>query len=93
MDLGLLVLRFHLEGCNSLKEKRHRLAGLRDRFGKHNQVGVCESYYQDQLSQAEYTFSCLGHSREQVNQILADIEKHAATCLDAVIYDRQREWL
>ena len=93
MELGLLTLRFHLEGCQSLKEKRHRLAGLKGRFGKHSQVGICESDFQDQTGQAEFLVTCLGQNRSQVNSILVDIEQYAASALDAVICDRQREWL
>jgi uncharacterized protein len=93
MELGLLILRFHLEGCDSLKEKRQRLSGLRDRFGRLPQVGVCESDLQDTLDKAEYTFSCLGQTLQQVNTTLAAIEEYAATSLDAVILERRRERL
>ena len=30
LHIAVLRLRFHLEGCASLKEKRQRLAGLRE---------------------------------------------------------------
>ena len=34
LHIAVLRLRFHLEGCGSLKDKRQRLCGLRDRFGR-----------------------------------------------------------
>ncbi|MEE4283615.1 MAG: DUF503 family protein [Pseudomonadales bacterium] len=43
MNIACLTIVFHLHGCQSLKDKRQRLAGLRDRFGKQTQVAVCES--------------------------------------------------
>jgi len=93
MELCILTLRFHLEGCTSLKEKRQRLGGLRDKFGRLPQVAVCESNDQDTLDKAEYTFACLGTSGQQVNATLHGIEQFAATSLDAVIVERQRERL
>ncbi len=34
LHIAVLRLRFHLEGYASLKDKRRRLCGLRDRFGR-----------------------------------------------------------
>ena len=49
MIVGLLELEFHIPGCKSLKEKRGRLAGMRDRFGRLTNVAVCESAFADVL--------------------------------------------
>lgn len=49
-------MTFRLDGCRSLKEKRGRLARLRDRHGRSPNVAVFESGYQDHLDQAEWTF-------------------------------------
>ena len=34
MNVRLMTIDFHLGGCRSLKEKRQRLKGMRERFGK-----------------------------------------------------------
>ncbi|MFK7916113.1 MAG: DUF503 family protein, partial [Pseudomonadales bacterium] len=43
MKTVALQVRFVLHGCRSLKDKRKRLRGLRDRFGKQTGLAVCES--------------------------------------------------
>ena len=54
MHLGVLTLDLHLEGCQSLKEKRARTRGVRDRFGRLSQVAVCESDFSDGSHIARY---------------------------------------
>ena len=93
MQLGILTLKFHLEGCNSLKEKRQRMRGLKDRFGKLPHIAVCESGAADSLSKSEWSFVCLAHQRSDIARALEKIETHAALQLDAQIYDRQIEYL
>ena len=52
MNAGLLSINFHLGGCRSLKEKRQRLSGIRDRYGRPANVAVCESDFQDSHQRA-----------------------------------------
>ena len=66
MQIGVLTLTFHLPGCRSLKEKRQRLGGLRDRFGRNTTVGVCESGLQDAHQRAEWTFVAVGDRKSVV---------------------------
>lgn len=88
MVILVLVVEFHLVGCRSLKEKRHRLSGLRERFGKQSNVAVCESAWQDLHQQAQWTFVGVGVSRRLVEQTLAAIELALADSVDAVITRR-----
>jgi uncharacterized protein YlxP (DUF503 family) len=92
MQLAVLTLDFHLEGCRSLKQKRQRLKGLRDRFGRLNNVAVCESDFPDQWDRAQWTFVCVGPSKAAVQGTCAKIEEHASQ-LDAVLYQQQLEYL
>ena len=85
MEIVLMVVEFHLAGCRTLKEKRHRLSGIRDRFGKESNVAVCESDYHDLLHQAQWSFVVIGLSRRKVDQTLAGIELFLQTGIDAVI--------
>ena len=91
--LCVLTLQFHLEGCDSLKDKRQRLSGLRERFGRLPHVAVCESDCADELSRAEWTFVVIASSPQRIDQTINDIDEFAATQLDAVILDRVREKL
>lgn len=93
MRLGILTLDFHLEGCHSLKEKRQRLKGLRDRFGRLSHVAVCESDHADLWDKAQWSFACLAHNKSDIESTFAQIEEHAASRLDAVLYHQQQEFL
>lgn len=92
MRLGILTLTFHLEGCTSLKEKRQRLSGLTDRFGRYKHIAACESDRQDQLHSGQWSFACIGDPAV-VDKTLAEVEEHAKLKLDAVIIERHRETL
>jgi len=93
MRIGILVVELHLEGCHSLKEKRHRLLGLRDRFGKQPNVAVCESDFQDEHQRAQWSFVALGADGKLVEQSLRRIEDHIESAVDAVVTNLEREWL
>ncbi len=93
MKTGLLRATFYLPGCNSLKEKRQRLAKLRDKFGKQSNVAVCESSMADELRQGEWTFVAVSASAKVVQQTLAEIERFITQSLDAEILNLEQEWL
>jgi hypothetical protein len=93
MHLAILTLRFHLEGCASLKEKRQRLGGLRDRFGRQPNVAVCESGDQDALQRAEWSFVVAAGTRAIVDRTVAEIETFVAETLDARVSGRELQYL
>ena len=92
MIIGLLTLEFHLEGCTSLKERRGRLSGLRQRFGRLPQIAVCEVPGENSRH-ACWQFLAMAHSRPRVEQLLDPITQAAATEVDATLLDVQMEWL
>ncbi len=93
MTLGMLIVELYLPGCHSLKEKRRRLLGLRDRFGKQTNVAVCESDFQDEHQRAEWSFVAASADRKVAEQTLRKIENHIESNVDAVVVDLQRDWL
>jgi len=93
MHLAILSVNFHLPGCSSLKEKRQRLLGLKDRFGKTPHIAVSEANYHDNHRRAEWHFAIMSQDKVVVEQQLAQIEKFASTDLDAVVETIHREWL
>ncbi|MGQ9426129.1 DUF503 domain-containing protein [Gilvimarinus sp. F26214L] len=93
MHIGLLSLSLQLPGCRSLKEKRGRLRGMRDRFGKLSNLAVSESGKHDVLDQAEWTFLSLSQDRAQIDRIFSAVDQYANSELDAVVLDVHREWL
>ena len=92
MKVSRLTARYHLNGCRSLKEKRKRLKGLRDRFGKITNVAVCESGFQDSLQRSEWSFIAGAQSAVVVEQTLAKIELSLEN-VDAQLLDIDREQL
>jgi uncharacterized protein len=93
MVIGLVRVSFLLPGCRSLKEKRQRLGGLRERFGRQVNVAVCESNYQDVHDRAEWSFVAVALTTRLVEQILADIEQRIIETVDANIAQISREFV
>lgn len=93
MQIGLLTLSFYLSGCNSLKEKRHRLSGVRDKIGKQVNVAVSEVGYQDLHQQAQWAFVVLANEKVLAEQIMTKIESDISGSYDAQITHAQREFL
>ena len=89
----LLEVEFHLSGCRSLKNKRHRLSGIRDRFGKESCVAVCESAFHDLHQKAQWSFVVIGVDHKQVAQMLDRIELFLRSGVDAVITRFERQEL
>lgn len=87
----LLVIDLHMEGCSSLKEKRQRLKGFLERWGKQAQVAVCESDYQDSHQRAQWSFVIAGQDMRQVHQVLARLEEDLHQSVDARISGRHQE--
>lgn len=79
----MLVLDFTLHGCQSLKEKRSRLHGLRQRFGKATGVAVAECGHQNEHGRAQWSFVATASDARIVQRALQEIEEYAALSLDA----------
>lgn len=93
LHIGLLTVRLKLYGCDSLKEKRQRLARLRDRFGREPALAVCESDLQNRLDEAEWSFLAMANDGPLVERQLAGVERFIVEEIDAVVVDIQRESL
>ncbi|MCY3813247.1 MAG: DUF503 family protein [Gammaproteobacteria bacterium] len=93
MHIGVLDLDFHLPGCASLKEKRRRLARLRDKFGRVSNLAICESDHQDSRQRARWSVIAVAADAVVVEQSLANVERWAAESVDATIVGVDRELL
>jgi uncharacterized protein len=91
MVIGLLRVSFLLPGCRSLKEKRQRLGGLRERFGRQVNVAVCETNFQDVHDRAEWSFVAVALTTRLVEQILSDVEQRIIETVDATVAQIVRE--
>ena len=93
MNVRLLTVDFRLGGCRSLKEKRQRLKGMKERFGRAANVAVCESDFQDVHQRAQWSFVATaangGVAERTLNEILQTIE----SSVDAELIDVHQEIL
>lgn len=89
----MLEVEFHLPGCRSLKEKRQRLNGLRERFGRAYNVAVSEAAHQDLLQRAGWTFVATAARRDVVERVLMEIEHNLQQSVDAELVRVERHWL
>ncbi|MFL0808963.1 MAG: DUF503 domain-containing protein [Agarilytica sp.] len=93
MHIALLRLSFYLHGCSSLKEKRGRLSGLRDKFGAHKHIAVCEADDQDSWQKAKWNFVVIGLEKGMIDSSFNKIIDHCQHQVDAELIDQQIEWL
>lgn len=93
MNVRLLTVDFYLGGCRSLKEKRQRLKGMKERFGRSFSVAVCESDYQDVHQRAQWSFVATAASGDVAERALAEILQSIQTSVDAELIDVYQETL
>lgn len=93
MKITLLEVLIRLSGCRSLKEKRGRLGGIRERIGRNTQVAVCEFDHQDIHDLAAFAFVVTATSGSVIEQILNDIESDLPNRIDGEVISMQRRWL
>lgn len=88
-----MTVDFHLGGCRSLKEKRQRLKGMRERFGKSPNVAVCESDYQDVHQRAQWSFVATAASGDIAERSLSEILSSIEYSVDAELIGVEQETL
>ena len=93
MHIGILTLSFSLPGCRSLKEKRQRIGGLHERFGRNPAVAVCESGELDRHDASEWSFVVVGVTRREIESVCSQIEEKIQSSGDARVMDAVREFL
>lgn len=93
MHIGILTVSISLPGCRSLKEKRQRMGGIHERFGRNPAVAVCESAHRDQLEASEWSFVVVGNSPQQIASLCSEIEEKLLRTVDGRVGDISREML
>ena len=91
MKLTLVEIEFSLPGCRSLKEKRARLRGIRDRYGKLTNVALCESDYQNVHDRSLWSFAVVGTDAKSVDQTIDRLQESIEEVVDAVVAENRRE--
>lgn len=93
MNVAALTMEFRLAGCHSLKEKRQRLGGLKEKFGRVLNLAVCESGHQDAHQHAQWSFVACSSDAKVVDQTLAEVERSILSTVDAEVISVDRCWL
>ena len=93
MHISILTLTLSLPGCRSLKEKRQRMGGLHERFGRNPAVAVCESGDHDRLDASEWTFVVAAMSAQKVESLCSEIEDRLQRSVDGRVVEVSRERL
>lgn len=93
MHIGILTLSFSLPGCGSLKEKRGRMGGLHERFGRNPAVAVCESGERNRHDASEWSFVVVGLSKREVESLCSQIEDKIERVVDGRVMNVVREFI
>lgn len=93
MHIGILTFTFSLPDCRSLKEKRQRIGGLHQRFGRNPAVAVCESDEHDTLDISVWSFVVAANNKREVESLCSQIENKIQDAVDARVVDVMREML
>jgi len=92
-SVGVLTLELHIEGAQSLKDKRHTVKSLKDRLrGKFN-VAVSEIDYQDLWQRALIAAVTVSSDRTRAEQVLQLVEREAANLLGGMLVGTAIEWM
>lgn len=93
MHIGVMTLTFSLPGCRSLKEKRQRMGGMHERFGRNPAVAVCESGELNQHESSEWSFVVAANSKREIESLLSQIEDKIQSTVEGRVINVTRELL
>ncbi len=93
MQIGILTLTFSLPGCSSLKEKRQRMGGMHERFGRNPAVAVYESGELNRHDASEWSFVVVASTKREVESLCSQIEDKIQRSVEARVMDVTQEFL
>jgi uncharacterized protein YlxP (DUF503 family) len=93
MNVGLLTLELRLPGCESLKEKRHRLKGTIEKVRAKFNVSATETGHQDSHQSAQVGVVMVNSDRLIIEQVLSRVEEFFANGDGLIVSDSTLEWL
>lgn len=93
MHIGILTITVSLPGCASRKEKRQRMGGIHERYGRNPAVAVCESAHHERLDSAEWSFVVTGTDSRRVESLCSEIEDRLQRTVDGRVSDVERGFL
>ncbi len=91
--VGLLHLRLHVPGTQSLKDKRRVIKSFKDRLTNGRNVSVAEVDGLDDRRLAVLAIAMVSNDRRYVEGALQRIVNAASVHRDMILMDQQVEWL
>ena len=91
--VGVLTLELHLDGAQSLKDKRHTVKGLKDRLRSRFNVAVAEIDYQDLWQRALVSAVTVSSDHKHAEQVLQMVEREASSILGRMLVSATVEWM
>jgi uncharacterized protein YlxP (DUF503 family) len=88
-----MTWELHLEGCQSLKDKRHILKSLKDRLRNQFNVSVAETDHNDLWQRAELTVCVVSNERVHAQDVLRKADRMVAGANGARIMDTSTSYL
>jgi len=89
MIIGFLSLDIHLPYSHSLKEKRQRISGFKDRIKNKYNVATAELEFQDKWQRTRLGFTTLNSSRKVVEKMLNNIIREAEEHIEGEVLDHE----
>ncbi len=93
MHIGIMTLTFSLPGCGSLKEKRQRMGGMHEKFGRNPAVAVCESGELNKHDASEWSFVVVATSKREIESLCSQIEDKIQRTVEGRVMNVTRELL
>lgn len=93
MIIGLMTWDLHLEGCQSLKDKRTVLKSLKDRLHNKLNVSAAETDHHDLWQRAELSVCVVSTERQHAAGVLREADRMVAGEAAARIIDTSTSFL
>ncbi|HKI94335.1 MAG TPA: DUF503 domain-containing protein [Gemmatimonadales bacterium] len=91
--MGLVTWDLHLNGCQSLKDKRRIIKSLKDRLHNTFNVSVAETGHHELWQRAELTCAVVASDQRHVEQVLAAAGRFVAEHGLARVIDAETSFL
>ena len=88
-----MTWELHLEGCQSLKDKRHVVKSLKDRLHHRFNVSAAETDHHDMWQRAELTVCVVSVDRTHAQSVLQEADRMVAGAAGARIVDTATSYL
>ena len=75
MIVGVVTWELHINGCQSLKDKRRVLKSLKDRLHKQYNVSVAETDHYDRWQLAELSCCVVSNDRRHADSVLTAADR------------------